>query len=229
MLEALKEKVFQANMDLKRESLVILTWGNASEIDREKGLVVIKPSGVPYSTLRADQMVVVDLYGQVVEGELRPSVDTVTHLVLYQNFPGIGGVVHTHSTWATIWAQAGKAIPCLGGTHADHFFGEVPCTRPLSAEEIAGDFELESGRVIVECFKNLDPGHVPGVLIDTHGPFTWGDDALDAVHNSVVLEEVAKMAFYTLSLQPNLPSMNETMLAKRFFRKHGAGAYYGQK
>jgi len=229
MLEELKKKVYEANMELQRERLVILTWGNVSEIVREKGLVIIKPSGVPYQELTASQMVVVDLEGKVVEGTLRPSVDTATHLVLYKEFSEIGGVVHTHSAWATIWAQAQKPIPCVGGTHADHFFGKVPCTRPLTEKEIEGDFELETGKVIVETFRERDYRHVPAVLIDSHGPFTWGKDSHDAVHNSVVLEEVAKMAFYTLEINPSLTAMPEEMLKKRFFRKHGPGAYYGQQ
>jgi len=229
MLEALKQKVLEANLELVAKGLVIYTWGNVSGIDREKGLVVIKPSGVPYESMKAEHMVVVDLEGKVVEGDLNPSSDTPTHLVLYKAFPEIGGIVHTHSTWATQWAQAGKSIPCLGTTHADYFYGEIPCTRPMTDEEIKGAYEAETGNVIVETFKGLNPMHMPAVLVNGHGPFAWGKDAQNAVHNSVVLEEVAKMAHNSLMLNPGLKGISQTLLDKHFLRKHGANAYYGQK
>jgi L-ribulose-5-phosphate 4-epimerase len=227
MLEALKEKVFQANLDLVKHGLVIFTWGNVSAIDRESGLVVIKPSGVSYEEMRAKQMVVVDLDGKVVEGTLKPSSDTPTHLVLYNAFPDIGGVVHTHSTYATAWAQAGMDIPIIGTTHADYFAREIPCTRMMTKEEVEGHYELETGHVIVERFKGINPEHVPGVLVCNHGPFSWGKDANEAVHNAVVMEQCAKMAQLALSINPNL-KMNELLIKKHFFRKHGPGAYYGQ-
>jgi L-ribulose-5-phosphate 4-epimerase len=227
MLEALKEKVFQANLDLVKHGLVIFTWGNVSAIDRESGLVVIKPSGVSYEEMRAKQMVVVDLDGKVVEGTLKPSSDTPTHLVLYNAFPDIGGVVHTHSTYATAWAQAGMDIPIIGTTHADYFAREIPCTRMMTKEEVEGHYELETGHVIVERFKGINPEHVPGVLVCNHGPFSWGKDANDAVHNAVVMEQCAKMAQLAFSINPNL-KMNELLIKKHFFRKHGPGAYYGQ-
>jgi len=229
MLEALKQKVLEANLELVAKGLVIYTWGNVSGIDREKCLVVIKPSGVPYESMKAEHMVVVDLEGKVVEGDLNPSSDTPTHLVLYKAFPEIGGIVHTHSTWATQWAQAGKSIPCLGTTHADYFYGEIPCTRPMTDEEIKGAYEAETGNVIVETFKGLNPMHMPAVLVNGHGPFAWGKDAQNAVHNSVVLEEVAKMAHNSLMLNPGLKGISQTLLDKHFLRKHGANAYYGQK
>ncbi len=227
MLEALKEKVFQANLDLVKHGLVIFTWGNVSAIDRESGLVVIKPSGVSYEEMRAKQMVVVDLDGKVVEGNLKPSSDTPTHLVLYNAFPDIGGVVHTHSTYATAWAQAGMDIPNIGTTHADYFAREIPCTRMMTKEEVEGHYELETGHVIVERFKGINPEHVPGVLVCNHGPFSWGKDANEAVHNAVVMEQCAKMAQLAYSINPNL-KMNELLIKKHFFRKHGPGAYYGQ-
>jgi L-ribulose-5-phosphate 4-epimerase len=227
MLEALKEKVFQANLDLVKHGLVIFTWGNVSAIDRESGLVVIKPSGVSYEEMRAKQMVVVDLDGKVVEGNLKPSSDTPTHLVLYNAFPDIGGVVHTHSTYATAWAQAGMDIPSIGTTHADYFVREIPCTRMMTKEEVEGHYELETGHVIVERFKGINPEHVPGVLVCNHGPFSWGKDANEAVHNAVVMEQCAKMAQLAFSINPNL-KMNELLIKKHFFRKHGPGAYYGQ-
>ncbi len=227
MLEALKEKVFQANLDLVKHGLVIFTWGNVSAIDRESGLVVIKPSGVSYEEMRAKQMVVVDLDGKVVEGTLKPSSDTPTHLVLYNAFPDIGGVVHTHSTYATAWAQAGMDIPIIGTTHADYFAREIPCTRMMTKEEVEGHYELETGHVIVERFKGINPEHVPGVLVCNHGPFSWGKDANEAVHNAVVMEQCAKMAQLAFSINPNL-KMNELLIKKHFFRKHGPGAYYGQ-
>lgn len=229
MLDELKEAVWRANLDLPRYRLVTFTWGNASGIDRERGLVVIKPSGVPYEELRPEHMVTVDLDGRVVEGRLRPSSDTPTHLALYRAFVDIGGIVHTHSPWATIWAQAGRAIPPLGTTHADYFYGEIPCTRRMTEEEIRGAYELETGNVIIETFRDRNPADVPGVLVHGHGPFVWGKDALDAVHNAVVLEEVAKLAYRTLQLNPDAPPIDRALLDKHYLRKHGAGAYYGQK
>ncbi|SDD38012.1 L-ribulose-5-phosphate 4-epimerase [Paenibacillus sp. UNCCL117] len=228
MLERLKQEVWEANMDLPKYKMVTFTWGNVSGIDREQGLVVIKPSGVPYEEMKPEHMVVVDLEGHVVEGRLKPSSDTPTHLVLYRAFAGLGGIVHTHSPWATGWAQAGKGIPALGTTHADYFYGEVPCTRPMTGEEIQGAYELETGHVIVETFRNLDPLRIPGVLVHCHAPFTWGKDAHEAVHNAVVLEEVAKIASRTLALQPQTAPMDQRLLDRHFLRKHGADAYYGQ-
>ena len=228
MLEKLKEDVFRANLDLVKHNLVIFTWGNVSGIDRERGLVVIKPSGVSYDDMKASDMVVVDLDGNIVEGTLRPSSDTPTHLELYKAFPEIGGVVHTHSTFATAWAEAGLSLPILGTTHADYFYGDIPCTRDMSAQEIASDYEKQTGSVIVEAFAGKNPMHTPGVLVKNHGPFTWGKDAHDAVHNSVVLEEVAKMAFIARTLNPQ-GGMNDRLTEKHFNRKHGPGAYYGQK
>ncbi len=228
MLEELKQQVYQANLQLVRHGLVIFTWGNVSGIDREKGLVVIKPSGVSYDKMKPEDMVIVDMEGKVVEGNLRPSSDTPTHLRLYEAFTGIGGVVHTHSTYATAWAQTGNALPCLGTTHADYFYGDIPCTAPMSHERIEGDYELETGNVIVECFEGLNPIHTPGVLVAQHGPFTWGKDADEAVFNSVVLEQVAKMGFVTLALNPQA-SISQALVEKHFLRKHGPHAYYGQK
>ena len=228
MLEELKEKVFKANIDLVKHNLVIFTWGNVSGIDREKGLVVIKPSGVSYDNMKASDMVVVDLAtGKVVEGDLNPSSDTPTHLELYRNFPEIGGVVHTHSTYATSWAQAGRDIPNIGTTHADYFKDEIPCTRQMTKEEIEGKYELETGNVIIERFAALNPDYTPGVLVNNHGPFSWGKDAHNAVHNAVVLEQVAKMAYLAYSINPQL-KMNDKLIKKHFFRKHGPDAYYGQ-
>ena len=228
MLEALKEKVFRANLDLVKHGLVIFTWGNVSAIDRENNLVVIKPSGVSYETMVAADMVVVDLDGNVVEGSLRPSSDTPTHLALYRAFEGIGGVVHTHSTYATAWAQAGRDIPNIGTTHADYFHDAIPCTAEMSRAEVEGNYEKETGRVIVRCFKEIDPVHTPGVLVRNHGPFAWGRDAADAVHNAVVLEQVAKMAYLSYQINPVL-TMNPLLVEKHFNRKHGPNAYYGQK
>lgn len=227
MLERLKNEVFQANLDLVRHGLVIFTWGNVSAIDREKGLVVIKPSGVSYNKMKAGDMVVLDMAGRVVEGDLKPSSDTPTHLVLYRQFKNIGGVVHTHSEWATSWAQAGRGIPPLGTTHADYFYGEIPCTRKMTAKEIEGKYELETGKIIIERFNELDPDSVPGVLVNNHGPFSWGKDAHNAVHNAVVMEEVAKMTFRSLQLNPST-TMAQALLDKHFLRKHGKDAYYGQ-
>ena len=228
MLSELKEQVFKANLDLVKYNLVLFTWGNASGIDRDKGLVVIKPSGVDYDMMTADQMVVVDLDGNVVEGKLRPSSDTPTHLKLYKAFPQIGGVVHTHSTYATSWAQAGISLPVIGTTHADYFGDDVPCTRDMTGTEVRDNYEAETGAVIIERFEKLNSGYIPGVLVKNHGPFTWGKTTDEAVHNSVVLEEIAKMAFIAYGVNPNL-TMNPLLTEKHFSRKHGANAYYGQK
>lgn len=228
MLEKLKEEVFAANLELVKHGLVIFTWGNASGIDREKGLFVIKPSGVDYDVMKADDMVVVDMEGNVVEGKLKPSSDMLTHLCLYKNFPAIGGVVHTHSTYATAWAQAGTGIPNIGTTHADYFANEIPCTRQMNEQEIFSAYELETGNVIVETFKNINPIEIPGVLVHNHGPFSWGKNAHDAVHNAVVMEQVAKMASIAFSVNPNL-KMNPLLIKKHYERKHGKNAYYGQK
>ncbi len=229
MLETLKKEVFEANMMLPKYGLVTFTWGNVSGIDRDRGLVVIKPSGVEYEHMTAEEMVIVDLDGNRVEGELKPSSDTSTHLALYNEFPNIGGVVHTHSRWATSWAQAGLAIPSIGTTHADHMYGEIPCTRMMTDEEIQGQYELETGKVIIETFQDLNPDHVPAVLVMSHGPFTWGKSPYDAVHNAVVLEEIAMMALNSRILAGSaLDSMPKALLDKHFLRKHGAGAYYGQ-
>lgn len=228
MLEQLKNEVLAANLDLPKYQLVTFTWGNVSGFDREQGLVVIKPSGVPYNQLRAEDMVVVNLQGQVVEGRMKPSSDTPTHLVLYRSFPYIGGIVHTHSPWATSWAQAGRALPALGTTHADYFYGEVPCTRKMTEAEINGVYEEETGNVIVETFRSLNPSAIPGVLVNCHAPFTWGKDAHDAVHNAVVLEECAKIASRTFDLNPGVKPMDQQLLDRHYLRKHGANAYYGQ-
>lgn len=229
MLEGLKKAVLEANLELPKQGLVLFTWGNVSGIDREKGLVVIKPSGVPYKELKVEHLAVVDLEGNQVEGDLRPSSDTPTHLVLYRNFPNIGGIVHTHSPWATIWAQAGMGIPALGTTHADYFYGEIPCTRKMTSEEISGEYEAETGKVIVETFQSKNLDYIPGVLVYGHGPFAWGKDACEAVHNAVVLEEVAKMAYCTITLNAKITTMDKALLDKHFLRKHGEDAYYGQK
>ena len=228
-MKHLKQLVYEANLELVRHQLVLMTWGNASAMDRDRGWVVIKPSGVSYHEMTAEQMVVVDLDGNVIDGQLKPSSDTATHLVLYRHFPEIGGVVHTHSTFATSWAQAQRAIPNIGTTHADYFSREIPCTRPMTEVEIRGDYETETGNVIIECFREhkINPAHVPGVLVSNHGPFAWGNNVADAVHNAVVLEEVAKMALLTHSLNPQLP-MNPALIEKHFSRKHGPNAYYGQ-
>lgn len=228
MLEKLKEEVCRANLDLVSHGLVIFTWGNVSGIDREKGLVVIKPSGVSYDDMKAEDMVVLSLEtGEVVEGRLRPSSDTPTHLTLYRSFPEIGGVVHTHSTYATAWAQSGMGIPNIGTTHADYFHDTVPCTRPMTAREVEGDYEAATGDVIAETFETLNYIHTPGVLVSSHGPFTWGKTPHEAVHNAVVLEEVAKMASLAFAINPNL-KMNPLLIEKHFSRKHGPNAYYGQ-
>jgi len=228
MLEKLKVQVLHANLDLVKYGLVVFTWGNVSAIDRGTGLVVIKPSGVSYEKMKAKDMVVVNLDGEIVEGKLKPSSDTPTHLVLYRKFENIGGVVHTHSEWATSWAQAGLGIPAIGTTHADYFYGEIPCTRKMTKAEIEGEYELETGNVIVERFKGLNPEQIPGVLVNNHGPFAWGKSAGDAVHNAVVMEEVAKMTFRSFTLNPKI-TMDQALLDKHFLRKHGKNAYYGQK
>ena len=229
MLEELKKLVYEANMQLPEYGLVTFTWGNASQIDRESGLVVIKPSGVEYKTMRPDDMVVVNLDGTVVEGKLNPSSDTATHLELYKAFPQIGGIVHTHSSWATSWAQSGRSIPCYGTTHADYIYGEVPCVRCLTKEEIEGDYETNTGLLIADYFKNKDVKAVPAVLCKNHGPFTWGKDAAEAVHNAVVLEEVAKMAARCEQINPQVKPAPQSLQDKHYYRKHGANAYYGQK
>ncbi len=229
MLKKLKEKVLEANLRLPEAGLVVFTWGNVSGIDRERGLVVIKPSGVPYAGMTAEDMVVVDLEGKVVEGKWKPSSDTPTHLELYRAFPGCGGVVHTHSRWVTTFAQAGRHIPAMGTTHGDYFYGDIPCTRRLTREEIAGEYEKETGRVIVETFQYRDPEEVPAALVHSHGPFVWGKDAEEAVHNAVVLEEVAFMAWHAMQLAPEAGRMQQELLDKHYLRKHGKNAYYGQK
>ena len=230
MLSALKESVLNANLELVKRNLVTYTWGNVSGIDRERGLVVIKPSGVEYENMTSDDMVVVDLVtGNTVEGKWRPSSDTPTHLALYRAFPDIGGVVHTHSRFATSWAQSGKSIPAYGTTHADYFYGEIPCTRKMTPEEIAGDYELETGNVITETFKGRSANDIPAVLVHSHGPFTWGTDPGNAVHNAVVLEELAFMALCTRILSPDIGEMQNELLDKHYLRKHGKNAYYGQE
>lgn len=228
MLEKLKEQVLSANLLLVKHGLVTFTWGNVSGIDREKGLVVIKPSGVEYATMTKDDMVVIDLEGNVVWGKWKPSSDAPTHLRLYRAFENIGGVVHTHSSYATAWAQAGRAIPAYGTTHADYFYGDIPCTRKLSKSEIDGEYELETGNVIVETFKDKSYADIPAVLVNSHGPFAWGNDPNNAVHNAVVLEEVAKMALDTEKINPDIVKMDATLLDKHYLRKHGKDAYYGQ-
>lgn len=230
MLEKLKEQVLEANLELPRQGLVDFTWGNVSGKDPESGAFVIKPSGVPYETMKLADMVVVDKDGRVIEGKLRPSSDLPTHVELYRHFPQIGGIVHTHSTWATVWAQACRGIPALGTTHADYFFGEIPCTGQLTEQQTAGDYESETGLAIVERFRagGIDPVQMPVVLVANHGPFAWGGDANDAVHNAAVLELTARMALLSLQLEKNLPPMPQHLLEKHFFRKHGPGAYYGQ-
>ena len=230
MLEELKEKVFHANLELVKHGLVIFTWGNVSAIDRESGLVVIKPSGVSYDDMKAEDMVVVDLDGKVVEGRLKPSSDTPTHVVLYKAFPEIGGIVHTHSSYATSWAQAGRDIPCYGTTHADYIYGEVPCLRCLTKEEIDQSYEQNTGLLIVNEFRKMkkDVLAVPAVLCKNHGPFTWGKDGMEAVHNAVVLEECAKMAMRAELINPQVKPAPQELQDKHYYRKHGANAYYGQ-
>lgn len=231
MLESLKQAVCEANKELPARGLVTYTWGNVSGIDRASGLVVIKPSGVPYDELKPEDMVVLDLNGNKVEGDLNPSSDTPTHIVLYKAFPNIGGIVHTHSRWATIWAQAGMGIPALGTTHADYFYGEIPCTRKMKQKEIETAYEKNTGDVIVETFEGINPDDIPAVLVHSHGPFAWGKDPAEAVHNSVVLEEVAMMAYHTFTLinAASVKPMDKVLLDKHFLRKHGANAYYGQR
>lgn len=230
MLEQLKKEVLEANLELPRKGLVVYTWGNVSGIDRDKGLVVIKPSGVQYEELTLDKLSVVDLDGKIVEGRYKPSSDTATHLELYKAFDEIGGIVHTHSEWATSYAQAGMHIPPLGTTHADYFYGAIPCTRDMMKDEIQGDYEKETGRVIVETFNTIKPMDIPAVLVKEHGPFTWGKNPRDAVYHSVVLEEIAKMAVKTLAIQSECEghNMKQDLLDKHFLRKHGNNAYYGQ-
>ncbi len=231
MLKSLREAVYEANMELPRRGLVTYTWGNVSAVDRAAGLMVIKPSGVEYEDLSPDKLVVLDLDGRRVEGSLNPSSDTRTHLELYRAFPEIGGIVHTHSAHAVAWAQAGRDIPCFGTTHADYFYGPVPCARALSPEEVEDDYEGSTGRVIVETFRErgLNPVHVPGVICRSHGPFTWGRDAAQAVYHAAVLEEVAKMAIFTVQINPEALPAPQHVLDKHFMRKHGPNAYYGQK
>ena len=230
MLEELKALVCKANLELPKYGLVTFTWGNVSGIDREKGLVVIKPSGVEYDEMKPEHMVVVDLSGKVVEGNLRPSSDTDTHVVLYRAFPALGGIVHTHSRWAVSFAQAGRGIPAMGTTQGDYFYGDIPCTRRMTPEEIGGSYELETGNVIVETFekRGIDPAQVPGVVVQNHGPFAWGPDPMNAVHNAVVMEEVAFMDYHALQLNPQAGRMQQELLDKHYLRKHGKNAYYGQ-
>ncbi len=230
MLKDLREKVYCANMELPKKGLVVYTWGNVSGIDRDKGLIVIKPSGVEYEDLTPENLVIVDMDNNIVEGSLNPSSDTKTHVELYKSFPEVGGIVHTHSPHAVGWAQAGRDIPCYGTTQADYFYGSVPCTRNLTREEVEGDYELNTGKVIAETFRDrkLDPLAVPGVICRCHGPFTWGKDAAKAVYHAVVLEEVAKMAMYTLNVDHNASPAPEYVLDKHYLRKHGPNAYYGQ-
>ncbi|MBQ8377692.1 MAG: L-ribulose-5-phosphate 4-epimerase [Oscillospiraceae bacterium] len=230
MLENLKKEVFEANLLLPKHNLVTFTWGNVSGIDRESGLIVIKPSGVEYGEMVADDMVVVDLKsGEVVEGRYKPSSDTPTHLALYRAFEGIGGIVHTHSRWATSFAQAGVGITPLGTTQGDYFYGEIPCTRAMTPEEIAGEYEYETGNVIIEAFKGKNPIDIPAALVFSHGPFAWGKDPMEAVHNAVVLEEIAFMNYHAMSINPDVKRMQQELLDKHYLRKHGANAYYGQK
>jgi L-ribulose-5-phosphate 4-epimerase len=228
MLEKLKEEVLEANLEIVRRGLVLYTFGNASGIDRSAGLVAIKPSGVPYEEMKAADFVVTDLNGKIVEGQMRPSSDLATHLALYRAFPQIGGVVHTHSRAATVWAQAGREIPCLGTTHADYFYGSIPVAGPLTAEEIEGEYELNTGMAIVRRFEGIDPMSVPAVLVASHAPFVWGKDAAGAAYNAVVLEEVAELAWRTCTLNPGAAAISQKLLDKHFLRKHGPNAYYGQ-
>ena len=229
MLEELKRRVCEANLLLPKYGLVTFTWGNVSGIDRESGLFVIKPSGVPYEGMSAEDMVVVDLDGNVVEGKWKPSSDTATHLELYKAFPACGGIVHTHSRWATTFAQAGMDIPAMGTTHADYFYGSIPCTRKMTAAEIVDEYEKETGKVIVETFADKDPTAIPGVVVHSHGPFTWGTDAMNAVHNAVVLEEVAFMDWHAMMISPEKGRMQQELLDRHYLRKHGKDAYYGQR
>ena len=229
MLEELKQKVLEANLMLPKHGLITFTWGNVSAVDREAGVLIIKPSGVEYEGMTADDMVVVSLEnGKVVEGRYKPSSDTPTHLALYNAFEGIGGICHTHSRWATSFAQAGVGILPMGTTHGDYFYGTIPCTRAMTPEEIAGEYEKETGNVIIETFKGIDPVTIPAVLVKSHGPFTWGKDAADSVHNAVVLEEAAFMNYHAMSINPNVGYMQQELLDKHYLRKHGANSYYGQ-
>ncbi len=228
MLEQLKKDVYEANMELWNQGMVIYTWGNVSGIDREKNLVVIKPSGVSYETMTAEDMVVVDMDGNVVEGKYKPSSDTATHLILYKKYSDIGGVVHTHSTWAVTFAQAGMDIPAFGTTHADYFYGDIPCTRDLTKEEIEEAYEKNTGVVIVETIGEKNPMEIPGIVVKNHGPFAWGKTPSGAVYNAVVLDKVAEMAYKTMTLNPNVPKVHQYLLDKHYFRKHGVNAYYGQ-
>lgn len=228
MIKELKKEVYEANLLLPKYNLITLTWGNVSGIDREKNLIVIKPSGVEYDKLNVDDMVVVDLEGNVVEGDLKPSSDTDTHIELYKRFPDIGGIVHTHSMWCTTFAQSGKSVPILGTTHADYFVGAIPCTRIMTDKEINGDYELETGKVIVERFKDIDYRDYPGVLVNNHGPFCWGDNAKKAVEIAIIMEEIAKIAYHTINLDPEVSEIKDELIEKHFYRKHGKDAYYGQ-
>ena len=228
MWDLLKEEVFRANLELVKHGLVVFTWGNVSAIDRSTGAVIIKPSGLSYDSMKAEDMVVTDLEGSVIDGRYKPSSDTPTHIILYKAFPDIGGIVHTHSTYATAWAQAGLDIPNIGTTHSDYFRDDIPCTDDMTGQEIKGNYELETGNVIVKRFQNLHAMHTPGVLVKNHGPFAWGKNANDAVHNAVVLEQVAKMAYISYGINPKL-TMNPELIEKHFNRKHGPQAYYGQK
>lgn len=228
MLEQLKKQVLEANLLLPKYGLVTFTWGNVSGIDRESGLVVIKPSGVPYEGMTEEDMVVVDLDGKRVEGQWKPSSDTPTHVELYKAFPALGGIVHTHSRWATTFAQAGLDIPAMGTTHGDYFYGDIPCTRKMTPQEIAGEYEKETGRVIIETFAGKSPADIPGVTVHSHGPFAWGRYAMDAVHNAVVMEEVAFMDWHAMMINPAAGRMQQELLDKHYLRKHGKNAYYGQ-
>ncbi len=229
MLEELKQSVLKANLELPLKGLVTYTWGNVSGIDRGRGIVAIKPSGVEYNVMTVEDIVLIDLSGNIVEGRLNPSSDAPTHVALYNAFKEIGGVCHTHSRWATSWAQAGRAIPAYGTTHADYFYGEIPCTRALTDGEINSEYEQNTGKAIVETFKGSNENYIPGILVKNHAPFTWGKDANDAVHNSVVLEEVAMMALQASYLHKGIEPVSQTLLDKHFLRKHGANAYYGQR
>ena len=230
MLEELKKIVFEENLELVRKKLVIYTWGNVSGLDRESKAFAIKPSGVDYDIMKAEDMVILDLDGNKIEGKYKPSSDTATHIELYKAFPEIGGIVHTHSSYATSWAQARKDIPAFGTTHADYFYGAIPCARPLTKDEIEGEYEKNTGLVIIETLKkrNINPMDIPGIIIASHGPFAWGKDAKEAVHNAVVMEELAKMAYRTIQINPEIKSVEQYLLNKHYFRKHGANAYYGQ-
>lgn len=228
MLEQIKEQVYEANIRLKKEGLITLTWGNVSQIDRDRGLVVIKPSGISYDAMTPEDMVVVDIDGNKIEGKWNASSDLDTHLVIYRTFKEIGGVTHTHSRWATIFSQAGLNVPMLGTTHADAFYGDVPCTRKLTSDEIAGEYELETGKLICETFRHIDPMSIPAVLVNSHGPFTWGKDAAKSVEHAIILEEVAMMAWHTMKMN-EYASFQQDLADKHYFRKHGPDAYYGQK